>query len=442
MQTNVPTGQVQGAPSEPAAAPGVMANAQLFYELKTFGAAFERRRGPSADPASSDDFKLLSLFGNVFERVRTDYVKEVDDHVLISSAVGAMEKLPIGSPSEELIEAALKGMLTSLDDRSDYLNSTAFRAIQVSSRGDIGAIGVEGAMDGAELRVLDVFDNSPAARAGLLPGDRITSIEGKTLNGLRVWQAMEMLRGPIGSEVNFALRRASQPHIVVKITREVVRNEEVKARLDDGIGYIRVSQFVTNTANKLHNAIDRLRAGGKPSGYVLDLRNDPGGLLDQAVAVAGYLLDKGEILTTQTRRPEKVQRYAANGKDLTEGVPMVVLINDQTASGAEIVAAALHDNHRAILLGTRSYGQGSIQTIIPVPGHGAVRLTTSNFQTPSGRPLQGAGLEPDITVAWIDPPALAASGHLLGDATTDVQYARAAEFLRRMAPGSGADRAR
>jgi len=435
--------------------------AALQKELNAFSAAFERWRGQSANPATPDDFKILSAFGDVFERVRRDYVKEVDDHILVTSAISAMEKLPIGSSAEDLIGAALNGMVTSLDDRSKYYDLAAFRALQLSSRGgDIGAIGVEGVMDGSEFRILHVFDNSPATKAGLRIGDHIASIDGKTLESLQAGEAMTMLRGPIGSKVNVAFRRPGQQPFAIDFTREVVRNDEVKAKLDRGIAYIRVSQLVATSASRLRNAIDRLKseAGGRPLSYILDLRNDPGGLLDQAVAVAKFFLDKGDVLTTQTRHPENVQSYTAIGKDMTEGAPIVVLINEQTASGAEIIAAALRDNHRAILMGSRSYGQGSIQTIMPIPGHGALRLTTAYIQTPSGRLLQGVGLEPDIAVAWVDPPEPAtpsslfkdapADGqvesatpeHLFGDTATDVQYARAIEYLRHATQRNGTER--
>jgi carboxyl-terminal processing protease len=329
---------------------------------------------------NADTYRLLSLFGDVFERVRSEYVEPVGD--------------------EQLIESALNGMLTSLDPHSGYLNAKSFRDMQVQTKGEFGGLGIEVTMDNGWVKVVSPIDDTPAAKAGLRPNDYITGLDGEPVQGMSLNDAVDRMRGPVNTDIRLTIRREGKAPFDVSLTRAVIKIQTVKAKLEDNVGYIRVSQFVESTDSGLRKAIDQLKkdSNGNLQGLVLDLRNNPGGLLDQAVAVAGDFIDKGEIVSTRSRRPEDTQRFNAHGKDVTDGLPMVVLINDGSASASEIVAGALQDHRRAILLGTKSFGKGSVQTIIPLPGHGAIRLTTARYYTPSGRSIQAVGIEPDIKV--------------------------------------------
>ncbi|PKU25367.1 S41 family peptidase [Telmatospirillum siberiense] len=329
---------------------------------------------------NADTYRLLSLFGDVFERVRNEYVEPVSD--------------------EELIEAALNGMLTSLDPHSGYLNPKSFRDMQVQTKGEFGGLGIEVTMENGWVKVISPIDDTPAAKAGLQPNDFITHLNGEPVQGLSLNDAVDRMRGPVNTDLKVTVRRDGQAPFEVTLTRAVIKIQTVKYKLQDNVGYIRVSQFVESTDTNLRKAIDQLKkdGGANLQGFVLDLRNNPGGLLDQAVAVAGDFLDKGEIVSTRSRHPEDTQRFNAHGKDLTDGMPLVVLINDGSASASEIVAGALQDHRRAILLGTKSFGKGSVQTIMPLKDHGAMRLTTARYYTPSGRSIQAVGIEPDIKV--------------------------------------------
>jgi carboxyl-terminal processing protease len=328
---------------------------------------------------NADTYRLLSLFGDVFERVRNEYVEPVSD--------------------EQLIETALNGMLTALDPHSGYLNAKSFRDMQVQTKGEFGGLGIEVTLDNGWVKVISPIDDTPAAKAGLQPNDLITHLDGEPVQGLSLNDAVDRMRGPVNTQIKLTVRREGQAPFDVTLTRAVIKIQTVKSKFEDNVGYIRVSQFVESTDANLKKAIESLKKEPNIQGYVLDLRNNPGGLLDQAVAVAGDFIDKGEIVSTRSRRPEDTQRFNAHGKDLTDGAPMVVLINDGSASASEIVAGALQDHRRAILLGTKSFGKGSVQTIIPLPGHGAIRLTTARYYTPSGRSIQAVGIEPDIKVA-------------------------------------------
>jgi carboxyl-terminal processing protease len=329
---------------------------------------------------SADTYRLLNLFGDVFERVRSEYVEPVTD--------------------QQLIEAALNGMLTSLDPHSGYLNAKSFRDMQVQTKGEFGGLGLEVTMDNGWVKVVSPIDDTPAALAGLKPGDYITNLDGESVQGLSLNDAVDHMRGPVNTQIRLTVRREGKPPFEVTLTRSVIKIQTVKSNLIDHVGYIRLSQFVESTDTDLHKAIDSLKkqSNGQINGYILDLRNDPGGLLDQAVAVASDFIDKGEVVSTRSRHPEDTQRFNAHGPDLTGGLPMAVLINDGSASASEIVAGALQDHHRAILMGTKSFGKGSVQTIIPLPGYGAIRLTTARYYTPSGRSIQGIGIDPDILV--------------------------------------------
>jgi carboxyl-terminal processing protease len=337
---------------------------------------------PTPPPSNSDTYRQLDLFGEVFERVRADYVQNVSD--------------------QQLIEAAINGMLSSLDPHSSYMNAKDFRDMQVQVQGEFGGLGIEVTMENGIIKVVSPIDDTPAAHAGLKPGDLIVQIDGQPVQGMSLNDAVERMRGPVGSEIKLTIKREGRDPFDVTMKRAVVKIQSVKEQLEgDDVGYIRITSFNEQADSGVKSAIKDLKAkaGPKLTGIVLDLRNNPGGLLDQAVAVANDFLSQGEIVSTRGRHPEDAQRYNAQPPgDLTGGLPMVVLINGGSASASEIVAGALQDHHRAVLLGTRSFGKGSVQTIIQLPGHGAMRLTTARYYTPSGRSIQAKGIEPDILV--------------------------------------------
>src|SRR5271163_60815 len=334
-----------------------------------------------AQSKTSETYRQLNLFGEVFERVRADYVESVSD--------------------EQLVEAAINGMLTSLDPHSSYLNNKNFRDMQVQTRGEFGGLGIEVTMENGFVKVVSPIDDTPAAKAGIKPGDYITQLNGEAVMGLTLNEAVEKMRGPENSEIKLTIRREGKEPFDVGVTRAKIKIESVRSHLEGSdVGYIRITTFNEQTDTGLNKAMQRLRdqSSGKLKGVVLDLRNNPGGLLDQAVAVSDAFLEKGEIVSTRGRRADETQRFNARPGDITTGLPLVVLINGGSASASEIVAGALQDHHRAVLLGTKSFGKGSVQTIIPLPGHGAMRLTTARYYTPSGRSIQAKGIEPDIEV--------------------------------------------
>jgi carboxyl-terminal processing protease len=330
--------------------------------------------------ADGETYRLLNLFGDVFERVRSDHVEEATD--------------------KQLIEAAISGMLTSLDPHSGYLNADSYREMQVQTRGEFGGLGIEVTMENGLVKVVSPIDETPAAQAGLEPGDFLTHIDGEPVLGLTLPEAVEKMRGRVGSKINLTVRREDREPFDVSIIRDVIRIKSVRSRLEGKVGYVRISSFNEQTQENLEQALDELnrKAGEELQGIVLDLRNNPGGLLSQAVAVSDAFLDKGEIVSTRSRRSEETQRFNARSGDLANDLPIVVLINGGSASASEIVAGALQDHRRAIILGTKSFGKGSVQTIIPLTGYGAIRLTTARYYTPSGRSIQAKGIEPDIEV--------------------------------------------
>jgi carboxyl-terminal processing protease len=338
-----------------------------------------------AAPASSantpDTYKQLNLFGDVFDLVRANYVDSVSD--------------------DSLVEGAINGMLTSLDPHSNYLNAKNFNDMKVQTRGEFGGLGIEVSMESGLVKVVSPIDDTPAARAGLKPGDLITHLDGTAVQGLTLPEAVEKMRGPVNSDIKLTIRREGREPFDVKLTRAVIKIQSVRSHLEaNNIAYVRITSFNEQTDVGLNNAMKNLKqaANNKLIGVVLDLRNNPGGLLDQAVAVSDAFLDKGEIVSTRGRRSDDAQRYNARSGDIATGLPVAVLINGGSASASEIVAGALQDHHRAILLGTRSFGKGSVQTIIPLAGHGAMRLTTARYYTPSGRSIQAKGIDPDIVV--------------------------------------------
>ncbi|HEV7369008.1 S41 family peptidase [Arenibaculum sp.] len=300
-----------------------------------------------------------------------------------------------------LVEGALKGMLQSLDPHSSYMSEEDFRAFETEATGEFGGIGIEVAQEDQLLKVVAPIDDTPAARAGLRAGDRIVTIDGVSTAGMALTDTVSRLRGPVGTSVTLGIARESEPDpLNVNLTREIIEVDPVEWRLVEDVGYIRLSVFNERAAAALVHAVADLRrqAGRNPAGYVLDLRDDPGGLLGQAVAVTDMFLDAGEIVSIKGRDPAHVERYAAGPGDLIEGAPLVVLINGGSASASEIVAGALQDHGRATILGTRSFGKGSVQKIIPLNGRGALRLTTARYYTPSGRSIQLVGISPDVVV--------------------------------------------
>lgn len=333
-----------------------------------------------ADKNSADTYRLLNLLGDVFERVRADYVEEATD--------------------EKLIESAINGMLTALDPHSSYLNAKSFRDMQVNTRGKFGGLGIRVTMEDGLVKVISPIDDTPAHRAGIEPADVITHLDGSPVLGLSLSEAVEKMRGNVGTDLILTIRRADRDPFDVTLTRAIIKIQSVRSRLEGKMAYLRITSFSEQTSVGLEKAMDKIKkeAGDDIRGVVLDLRNNPGGLLDQAVAVSDAFLDKGEIVSTRSRRSEDTQRFNARVGDLADGLPVVVMVNGGSASASEIVAGALQDHHRAIVLGTKTFGKGSVQTIIPLPGHGAMRLTTARYYTPSGRSIQAVGIVPDITV--------------------------------------------
>ena len=341
-----------------------------------FVASFNEARA-----VSSETYRQLNMFGDVFERVRAEYVEEVDDAALI--------------------EAAIQGMLSSLDPHSSFLNPKAYGEMQVHTRGEFGGLGIEVTMENGLVKVVSPIDDTPAHKAGMQSGDFIVGIDGEQVFGLTLGEAVERMRGPVNSEIVITVQRGGveQPFDVA-ITRDVIRIRSVRSRAEGEVAFIRVASFTEQTDSGVEDAMNELRKeiGDGLQGVVIDLRNNPGGLLDQAVAVSDAFLEKGEIVSTRGRGNRGGQRFNARAGDIAEGLPVVVLINGGSASASEIVAGALQDHRRAIILGTRSFGKGSVQTVIPLPGEGAMRLTTARYYTPSGRSIQAKGIEPDILV--------------------------------------------
>jgi len=336
----------------------------------------------------SEAYRLLELFGDVFERVRADYVEEVSD--------------------EELIEAAVRGMLTDLDPHSAFLNRKKFEDMQVQTKGEFGGLGIEVTMEAGYVKVVSPIDDTPAFRAGLKAGDLITHLDGEHVQGLTLSLAVEKMRGPIKSDIKLTIRRGNQS-FDVSIIRDKIRIRSVRSRTEGNIGYLRVTSFSEQTESGLNKAVEKIKKelGDKLDGFVLDLRNNPGGLLDQAVSVSDAFLEEGEIVSTRGRVQKNAQRFHASPGDVASGLPIVVLINGGSASASEIVAGALQDHRRAVVLGKKSFGKGSVQTIIPLGRNGAIKLTTQRYYTPSGVSIQARGISPDIEIdqARIEPLA-------------------------------------
>ncbi len=328
-------------------------------------------------------YEYLDLFGAIFERVRSSYVEDVDE--------GA------------LIESAINGMLASLDPHSSYLPPESFADMRVQTRGEFGGLGIEVTMEDGLVKVVAPIDDTPAAKAGVKAGDLITHIDDEPVMGLTLSDAVERMRGPVGEEIKVTIAREGvDGPLDLTIARDVIKIRAVRARVEGDIGVIRVTTFNEQTFDNLIAGIEEVKAelGGAESvtGYVIDLRNNPGGLLNQAIAVSDAFLDKGEIVSTRGRDAADSERYNAEAGDITGGKPIVVLINEGSASASEIVAGALQDHRRALVVGAKSFGKGSVQTIMPLSDQGAMRLTTARYYTPSGRSIQALGIEPDILV--------------------------------------------
>ncbi len=334
----------------------------------------------SAQNKKEEIYKQLNLFGDVFQRVQEQYVDEVSE--------------------KEIIEAAISGMLQSLDPHSTYLSADEYSEMQVKTKGTFGGLGIEITMEKGVIKVVSPIDDTPAFEAGMLPGDYIIAVEGKSIKGLSINKAVEKLRGPVGSFVNITVLREKEDPFELKIKRDIIKIQSVKHNIINNVGYVRLTTFSETTTSSMIEAIEKIKKKTKSNfqGLILDLRNNPGGLLNQSISVTDVFLDNGEIVSTLGRKDEESSRIFAQKGDIIENYPMVVLINSGSASASEIVAGALKDHGRAIILGTRSFGKGSVQSIIPLPGNGAIRLTTSRYYTPSGISIQATGIEPDIFV--------------------------------------------
>jgi carboxyl-terminal processing protease len=372
-----------------------MGTAVISYHAKTLLSS-------TAIAASPETYRQLGLFGDVFEKIRTDYVEKPDE--------------------SKLVESAINGMLTSLDPHSSFMDAKSFRDMQVQTRGEFGGLGIEVTMEEGLIKVVTPIDETPAARAGIMANDIISHIEGEQVQGLTLNQAVDKMRGPVNSPVTLRIQRQGRKDpLEIKLTRDVIRIRPVRSRNEGGdIGYLRITQFNEQTFEGLKTAIDKLTAEigtDKLKGFVIDLRNNPGGLLDQAILVSDAFLDRGEIVSTRGRNADETQRFNAKQGDLTKGKPLVVMVNGGSASASEIVAGALQDHKRAPVMGTRSFGKGSVQTIIPLGSNGAVRLTTARYYTPSGRSIQAKGIEPDIEVLQDIPDDIKGKDETKGEAS-------------------------
>ena len=401
-------------------------------------AALQAFNGATA-ATNAETYKLLNLFGDVYDRVRADYVEKPDE--------------------QKMMEAAINGMLTSLDPHSSYMNAKEFADMNVKTKGEFGGLGIEVTMENGVVKVVSPYDGTPAAKAGILANDLIIKIDGKQVQGITLNEAVDKMRGAIGTPINLTILRDKRDPFDVKLVRDVIKIESVKSSIEaNDIGYVRISTFNEQADSGLSKAIADLdkKMDGKEKGFILDLRNNPGGLLQQAIAVSDVFMEKGEVVSTRGRNPDQVERYTAQKGDLTNGKKIVVLINGGSASASEIVAGALQDQKRATMIGTRSFGKGSVQTIIPLGNEGAIRLTTQRYFTPSGRSIQAKGIDADIVIEQPLPPELMGknvstegeaglTGHLAnpgggdegggssayvpGDKTKDVQLKAAIDFL-------------
>ena len=325
-----------------------------------------------------NDYNYLKFLGETIEKIKSDYVDDVKN--------------------KELVESAIDGMLSSLDPHSSFLNADSLKQMKIQTKGAFGGLGIEVTMENGFVKVISPIDDTPAYKAGIKAGDYITHLDGKSVIGLNLNEAVDKMRGPAGTKLKVTIGRSNQEAFDVTIKRDIIKISSVKSKLEEDVGYIRITTFSEQTSKSTKDAIKKFKKEKNLRGYVLDLRNNPGGLLDQAVSVSDLFLEKGEIVSTRGKNSKNPEMYKAKSGDIIDGKPLVVIINGGSASASEIVAGALQDHKRAILLGTRSFGKGSVQTIIPVKPYGALRMTTAKYFTPSGRSIQKTGIEPDIVV--------------------------------------------
>ena len=378
-----------------------------FFLALSFTLCVLAQPANAAEEIKPDTRELLELFGDVFERVRADYVEEVGD--------------------DKLIESALNGMLTALDPHSGYLSEKNFKEMQVQTKGEFGGLGIEVTMENGLVKVVSPIDDPPAYKAGVKAGDFISQLDGEPVMGLTLSEAVEKMRGRVGSEIVITILREGEAEpFDVTIERDTIKIRSVRARAEGDVAYLRIVSFSENTFSSLKKQLEEVRKeiGPELKGIVLDLRNNPGGLLDQAIAVSDGFLDRGEIVSTRERDPKDTKRYSAHEGDLAGGLPIVVLINQGSASASEIVAGALKDHKRAVVMGAKSFGKGSVQTVIPLRDHGAMRLTTARYYTPSGTSIQATGIVPDIAVEAarvekIDTSAMRSESSLRGHLSND-----------------------
>lgn len=356
---------------------------------------------PAAVANTSETYRRLTLFGDVFDKIRADYVEKPDEN--------------------KLVDAAINGMVTSLDPHSSFLDQKSNQEMQQQTKGEFGGLGIEVQMEDGLVRVVTPFDDSPAAKAGVMANDLVTHIDGEQIMGLSLQQAVEKMKGKPGTKVKLKLLRAKKDSLDVEITRDIIRPPVVRARLEDtNVGYLRVGSFNEQTFEGIKREVDRLSAEAgkdKLKGFVLDLRNNPGGLLDQAIFVADAFLEGGEIVSTRGRSNEQTSRALARAGDITAGKKLVVLVNGGSASASEIVAGALQDHKRALVVGSRSFGKGSVQSIFQMRDNNALKLTTQLYYTPSGKSIQGKGIMPDVLVAQDIPAEIKGKDEIKGESS-------------------------
>ena len=356
----------------------------------------------AATAAVSDTYKSLNLFGDVFDRVRSDYVEKPDE--------------------SKLVESAINGMLSSLDPHSSYMDAKSFNDMRVQTRGEFGGLGIEVTQEDGLVKVVTPMDDSPASKVGIMSGDMISGIDGEPVLGMTLNQAVDKMRGPVNSNVRLTIVRGASKEVKeFTVKRDVITIRSVRYNVEgEDVGYIRITQFNEQTFDGIKAAFNKFNTdlpGDKLKGYILDLRNNPGGLLDQSIQVSNAFIDRGEIVSTRGRNAEETQRYSARQLGMSKGKPVVVLINGGSASASEIVAGALQDHKRATILGTRSFGKGSVQTILPLgQNNGALRLTTARYYTPSGRSIQAKGIEPDVQILQDVPDELKGRDDTKGEA--------------------------
>ena len=356
--------------------------AALTAVLLLAGGAYAQNKKDAKAPADDKDtYEMLNLFGEVLERAKMSYVEEVSD--------------------KQLIESAINGMLVALDPHSSFLDGQSFKYMNEQTKGKFGGLGIEVTMESGIVKIVSPIDDTPASRAGLKPGDYITAIDGQQVAGMSLNDAVDKMRGKVGSKVKLSIRRINAKPFDVTLKREEIKIQSVKSDIkQNDVAYIRITSFSEDTDKMVEKALQKAqeKTGNKISGLVLDVRNNPGGLLDQAVSVSDLFLEQGEIVSTRSRNAADTVRYSAKKDDIAKDMPIVVLVNDGSASASEIVAGALQDHKRAVIMGEKTFGKGSVQTVIPLGDYGAMRLTTARYYTPSGRSIQATGIEPDIEV--------------------------------------------